>query len=88
MLPFDDQQRRRLLTLTRDLVSASVTSSLAIAALQGLLGGIVLALLGIHGAVLWGVVMGFASLIPLVGTGLVWVPAALWLRSRGRPCAP
>lgn len=83
MLPFDDDQRRRLLTLTRDLVSASVTTSLAIAALQGLLGGITLALLGVRGAVLWGVVMGFASLIPLVGTGLVWVPAALWLLLSG-----
>jgi predicted PurR-regulated permease PerM len=83
ILPFDDQQRRRLLTLTRDLVSASVTTSLAIAALQGLLGGITLALLGVRGAVLWGVVMAFASLIPLVGTGLVWVPAALLLLLSG-----
>ena len=84
VLPFDDEQRRRLIALTRDLVSASVTASLAIAAVQGLVGGITFALLGIRAPVLWGVVMGFASLIPLVGTGLVWIPAASWLLLSGQ----
>jgi predicted PurR-regulated permease PerM len=79
ILPFDEEQRRRLIVLARDLVSASVTASLAIAVAQGLLGGILFAILGIRAPVLWGVVMSFTSLIPLVGTGLVWVPAAAWL---------
>lgn len=83
ILPFEEEQRQRLIALTRDLVSASVTASLAIAAAQGLLGGITFAILGIRAPVLWGVVMAFASLIPLVGTGLVWVPAAAWLLLSG-----
>jgi predicted PurR-regulated permease PerM len=79
ILPFEEEQRTRLIALARDLVSASVTASLAIAAAQGLMGGILFAILGIRAPVLWGVVMSFTSLIPLVGTGLVWVPAAAWL---------
>jgi len=83
ILPFEEEQRQRLIALTRDLVSASVTASLAIAGAQGLLGGITFAILGIRAPVMWGVVMAFASLIPLVGTSLVWVPAAAWLLLSG-----
>jgi predicted PurR-regulated permease PerM len=83
MLPFDDEQRERLVVLARDLVSASVTASLSIAAVQGLLGGIAFAILGIQAPVLWGVVMAVASLLPLVGSGLVWAPAAVWLLVSG-----
>jgi predicted PurR-regulated permease PerM len=83
ILPFEEEQRRRLIELTRDLVSASVTASLAIAAAQGLLGAAVFALLGIRAPVMWGVVMAFTSLIPLVGTGLVWGPAVVWLLLSG-----
>jgi predicted PurR-regulated permease PerM len=83
ILPFEEEQRQRLIALTRDLVSASVTASLAIAGAQGLLGGITFALLGLRAPVLWGLVMAFASLIPLVGTSLVWIPAAAWLLLSG-----
>lgn len=48
-----------------------------------LIGGIIFKLLGINGALLWGVVMAFLSLIPAVGTGLIWVPAALYLLATG-----
>jgi predicted PurR-regulated permease PerM len=83
ILPFDDGHKDRLINLTRDLVSVSVTASLLVGLLQGLLGGVTFALLGIHAAVLWGVVMAVASLIPVVGSGLVWLPTALWLLASG-----
>jgi predicted PurR-regulated permease PerM len=83
LLPFEDEQRRRLMVLSRDLVSASVTASLAVALVQGFTGGVMFAALGIRAPLLWGVVMTFASLIPVVGTGLVWVPAAAWLLLSG-----
>jgi predicted PurR-regulated permease PerM len=79
VMPFGAEQNERLLVLTRDLVSASVTSTLLIAALQGLIGGMTFALLGISGAVLWGVAMAILALVPLVGTALIWLPAAVWL---------
>ena len=79
VLPFGAEQNERLIELTRDLVFASVTSTLLIAALQGLIGGVAFALLGIRGAVLWGVMMTILALVPIVGTTLVWLPAAVWL---------
>ena len=83
VLPFGYEQNERLLGITRDLVSASVTSTLVIAALQGLIGGVVFALLDINGWVLWGAMMGILALLPLVGATLVWLPAAVWLALSG-----
>jgi predicted PurR-regulated permease PerM len=83
VLPFGEEQNERLLGITRELVSASVTATLAIAVVQGILGGVTFALLGIQGAVLWGVMMGILALLPLVGATLVWLPAAAWLALSG-----
>jgi len=66
VLPFGTQQNERLLAITRELVAASVTATLAIAVIQGIIGGVTFALLGIQGAVLWGVMMGILALLPLV----------------------
>jgi predicted PurR-regulated permease PerM len=83
ILPFGVEQNERLITLAYDLVSASVSATLAIAVVQGVIGGVAFALLGIQGAVLWGVIMAFVSLVPLVGAALVWAPAAIWLALTG-----
>lgn len=83
LLPFGREQNQRLLTLTRDIVSASVTSMLAIAVIQAVLGGLTFWLLGVDGAALWAGLMGVLSMLPAVGAALVWVPAAIWLAVSG-----
>jgi predicted PurR-regulated permease PerM len=83
VLPFGAEQNARLVTLASDLVSASVTASVVVAAVQGLIGGVTFALLGVQGAVLWGVMMFLLAFLPLVGATLVWAPAALWLALDG-----
>jgi predicted PurR-regulated permease PerM len=83
LLPFGVEQNERLLTVARDLVSASVTATLAIAVVQGILGGVAFALLGLKDAVLWGSMMGIFALLPLVGAAIVWLPAAAWLALSG-----
>jgi predicted PurR-regulated permease PerM len=82
LLPFDEPMQERLIAQTRTLVSMSVTSSGIIAAVQGTLGGIVFAVVGIDAAVFWGVVMGFFCLVPL-GAWVVWLPAAVLLAIGG-----
>jgi len=77
ILPFEADQRERMVHDTRELIYATVTSTLASAALHGVLGGIAFAVVGIRSAVFWGVMMGFFSLVPLVGSALVWVPIGL-----------
>lgn len=83
LLPFSALRRERLIHQTRDLVFASVTSSLIVAMVQGAIGGIIFLILGIHGALFWGLLMCFLALLPAIGTALVWLPTALWLLGTG-----
>ncbi len=84
-LPFEEPARDRMLGEARELIFASVTTSLVIGAVQGVLCGGAFAIVGLSSAIFWGVVMGFLSLLPLVGAWPVWVPAAIYLFSVGRP---
>ena len=83
ILPFDAEHRDAMLTQARDLISASVITSLVIAAIQGALGGIGFAVVGLPAPIFWGVAMAFFSLVPVVGSGLIFVPASLWLGFTG-----
>ncbi|HET7031497.1 MAG TPA: AI-2E family transporter [Casimicrobiaceae bacterium] len=78
-LPFGEQENQSLISETRDLVLASVGAGLAVAAAQGVIGGAAFWLLGIGAPVVWGVVIAFCSLLPVVGAAIVWVPAGIWL---------
>ncbi|HZS11533.1 MAG TPA: AI-2E family transporter [Nitrospirales bacterium] len=82
LLPLHEPVRERLIGQAREVVSVSVTSSGIIAAVQGLLGGMVFALVGIDAAVFWGVVTGFFCLVPL-GAWVIWLPAAVLLAIGG-----
>jgi len=82
-LPFEEDTRERMLAEARELIFASVTTSLVIAAVQGLLCGGAFAIVGLGSAVFWGVLMAFLSLLPVVGAWPVWIPAAIWLFSTG-----
>jgi predicted PurR-regulated permease PerM len=86
-LPFETEQRDRLMEDTHSLVFATVLSTLAAAAMHGTIGMLTFALTGIHSPVFWGVLMGFFSFIPLIGTALIWVPLALSLLLGGHVVA-
>jgi predicted PurR-regulated permease PerM len=58
---------------------ATVKGTAAVAVVQGILGGIAFAIAGIDGSVLWGALMAFLSLVPAIGSAIVWVPAAIFL---------
>jgi predicted PurR-regulated permease PerM len=83
VLPFGAAQNARMMAIASELVTASVTATLAIAGVQGLIGGVAFAVLGIQGAVLWGVIMALLAFLPMVGAALVWAPAAIWLALSG-----
>lgn len=82
-LPLGDTRERLLFSLFAEVTRATIKGSVVIAVIQGSIGGITLWALGVHGALLWGVLMIFASLIPALGTALVWVPVALYLAAIG-----
>jgi predicted PurR-regulated permease PerM len=83
LLPFDQSIQEDMIHESRELIFASVAVGLLVAAIQGALGGLAFTLAGIGTAIFWGVLMGFFSLIPVVGSALIWVPAALWLAFTG-----
>ena len=83
LLPFGAEQNAHLLALVRDIVSTSVTSTLVIAIVQGIVGGIAFLAVGIPGPLLWGCLMSVMALLPVVGSTLIWAPAALWLALSG-----
>ena len=83
LLPFDLDHRDRMLSDARNLIFASVTSSLVAAGVHGLLGGLAFGVAGIKGPLFWGVMMGFFSFVPVVGSALIWVPASISLALGG-----
>jgi predicted PurR-regulated permease PerM len=82
LLPGDEATREALMSRTRELISVGVASSLLVAGLQGLLGGVIFALVGLHAPVFWGVVMAVCCLLPF-GAWIVWLPAAVLLGASG-----
>lgn len=83
-VPMKPEQRADLFGKFTTVIKATIKGSLIVAIVQGLIGGIVFWALGIPAALLWGVVMGFFSLLPAVGTGIVWVPVAIYLFATGQ----
>lgn len=82
-IPLQPETRRDLFEKFATVIRATIKGSIVVAIVQGLIGGIVFWMLGIQAALLWGVVMGFMSLIPAIGTGVVWVPVAIYLFATG-----
>lgn len=78
-LPLGDARERLLIAKFVEVTRATIKGTLVVAAVQGLLGGLIFWILGIPGPVLWGVVMTLLSLIPVVGSGIVWAPVAVYL---------
>jgi predicted PurR-regulated permease PerM len=82
-LPLRAATRDRLIDHFLVVVRATMKGTVVVALVQGLLGGLIFWALGIEGALLWGTLMGFLSLLPAVGTGIVWVPVAIYLLISG-----
>ncbi|MEW6600546.1 MAG: AI-2E family transporter [Nitrospirota bacterium] len=79
LLPFSDIQKNRLEQRVRELVVAAIYGGLAVAVVQGVLGGIAFVIFGLPSAVLWGTAMALFSFIPVVGCAAIWVPAGIFL---------
>jgi predicted PurR-regulated permease PerM len=79
LLPLDEARVDRLFSSISDTIFANVYGVLAVAATQGTLTGLAFAALGLGSPILWGMVTAACSLIPVVGTSLVWLPASIVL---------
>lgn len=82
-IPLGIEHKQHLFGKFATVTRATVKGNIAVALVQGVLGGSIFYLLDIQGALLWGALMVFLSLLPAVGAGLVWVPVAIYFLATG-----
>jgi predicted PurR-regulated permease PerM len=82
-LPLREDQQQTLLGKFAVVIRATVKGNIVVAIVQGVLGGLIFWILGIHAPLLWGVLMAFMSLLPAVGAAIVWLPVAGYLLATG-----
>ena len=85
LLPLTPEQIETVFGQLREVIQATMYGGVAVALMQGLLGGILFAIAGISSPVFWGAVMAFLSLLPFVGAFIVYVPAGIGLMLTGSP---
>ena len=83
LIPFEREFQDDMLRESRDLIFASVAVMLLVAAIQGALGGLAFKITGLPAPFFMGVLIAFFSIVPVVGSALIWIPAALWLGLNG-----
>jgi predicted PurR-regulated permease PerM len=83
VLPLGDVRERQLLSKFAEVSLATIKGTLVVGLVQGAIGGALFWALGIPAPVFWGTVMAMFSVLPAVGPGLVWVPAAVILLGLG-----
>jgi len=81
--PLSSQQEQLLLARVQAVSRSAIMGTLVTGVAQGGLAMIAFAVAGIPW-LLWGVMLGFASFIPLVGTALIWVPCVAYLLVMGK----
>ncbi|MBF42189.1 MAG: AI-2E family transporter [Gammaproteobacteria bacterium] len=81
--PMKNEDESYLLDQFQKTTRATIKGTVMVALAQGFLGYLTLLLIGINGALIWGAVMALLSIVPAVGTVLVWLPIALVLFLNG-----
>ncbi len=82
-LPFDDANIKILSTELKSMTLSNVIGVPAIAIIQGTAAGLGYWIFGVSEPVFWAVITAFVSLLPLVGSTLVWAPAGVFLVALG-----
>lgn len=83
-VPLQVDVKRSLATKFATVIRATVKGNIAVAMVQGALGGFIFWALDLHAPVLWGVLMAFLSLLPAIGAAVVWFPVAVYLLIGGQ----
>lgn len=81
--PLPVETNQRILEDILRTLRATLRGSVVLALINGTASGLGFWVFGVPNALFWGTVMVFASVVPIVGTGLVWVPAGVYLLLMG-----
>lgn len=82
-LPLEREIADRLAERFISIVRATVKGSVVVGIVQGFLGGLTFWIVGVPSAALFGVLMALFSLVPALGSAIVWIPVAVWLLASG-----
>lgn len=83
LLPLDETETDQLFQRMEDTIHAIVYGTLMVAVLQGSLAGLMFWALGLSAPLFWGVVMTLLSIVPVLGTFVIWIPEAIYLGLEG-----
>ena len=84
-MPLRHEDEIRMLERFVSVTRATIKGTLLIGLIQGSLAGIAFYFAGVDGAAFWGTIMVVLSVIPGIGTALVWVPTVIYLYVIGSP---
>ncbi len=83
LIPLSESETSSIFQRVSHTINTCLYSSVIVKLVQGFLGGVMFWILGLPAPVLFGAAMALLAALPLVGTGLVWGPAAIYLASSG-----
>ncbi|MBI4446071.1 MAG: AI-2E family transporter [Acidobacteria bacterium] len=81
--PLSERYENLIVTKFREVANATIIGSLLTALVQGVAGGLVFWTVGISNPLLWGALTALFSLVPVVGTAVIWLPWTLYFISTG-----
>jgi len=79
LIPLPAERREQIVSQFSEVITATVFGDLAVALLQGFLGGMAFWILGLPSPVFWGALMAFLSILPVIGAPIVYIPASVIL---------
>ena len=79
IIPMHQRHQDKLIQEMHKVLHGVLEGQVIIGMLQGVLGGLLFLALGIDNALFWGFIMVILSVIPFIGSYIVWLPAAVWL---------
>ena len=83
LLPLEAAATNRIISTTRDAIVANVDGIVAVGAVDAILFGIVFWIAGVGSPALWGALAGLASMTPIIGALIVWLPMAVIVSIKG-----
>jgi predicted PurR-regulated permease PerM len=81
--PLDEAHNQEILQVTENTIKATLWGTLIVALVQGILGGTGFFFFRVPDPVFWGAMMTVASILPVVGPGIIWLPGSVYLYFRG-----
>jgi predicted PurR-regulated permease PerM len=78
LAPLRPEHEQLIYITFKDMTAATLQAGLLTALVHGAAEGLVFLVFGVASPLLWGAVMAVLSLVPLIGTALVWLPVGVF----------